>query len=193
MHSRAPGPNKTLRADAHTIADCVSRVLDEVKEMTAGIDNDRSRLLVCRIGDDLTGERGINPSRLFPRHRKNAGIGRLARKGRKNQHHNARYASHDPHFPQPIRPELDFHNAILKHNGRVEHRSVPDGWKVAVALPQRAPGDDVADFTEPHIIEKLNQIENGSCDGARRARATPDADRSCRGNAPRRQISACAK
>ena len=49
-------------------------VVDEVKKMTTQIDDDRSRPLVCCVGDDLAGEGGIRPSRLFPRHRKNAGI-----------------------------------------------------------------------------------------------------------------------
>src|ERR1700731_4620290 len=59
-----------LRADAHAIANGLSGVVDDVKKMTIRIDDDRSRPLVCRVGDDLAGEGGIRPSRLSPR-RKN--------------------------------------------------------------------------------------------------------------------------
>ena len=53
------------------------------------IDDDRSRPLVRRVGDDLAGEGGIRPSRLFPRHRKNAGIGRPAYTGYQSEQHGA--------------------------------------------------------------------------------------------------------
>ena len=74
----------------------IRHVVDEVKKMTTRIDDDRSRPLVCRVGDDLAGEGGIRPSRLFPRHRKNAGIGRPAYAG-----YHGRAARRMPH---PVRP-----------------------------------------------------------------------------------------
>ena len=80
---------------------------------------------MCWIGDDLAGEDGISPSRLFPRHRKNAGIGRPAYTGGKNQQRGARYTSHDQHLPPCKTPEPDFHNDILNQIGRDEHRPVP--------------------------------------------------------------------
>ena len=89
MHCRTPGPDKAFRADAHAIANGLSGVVDEVKKMTTRIDDDRSRPLVCRVGDDLAGEGGIRPSRLFPRHRKNAGIGRPAYTGYQSEQRSA--------------------------------------------------------------------------------------------------------
>jgi hypothetical protein len=117
MHCRTPGPNKALRADAHAIANGLSGVVDEVKKMTTWIDDDCSRPLVCRVGDDLAGEGGIKPSRLFPRHRKDARIGRPAYAGGKNQQHSARYTPHDLHLPAWKTPEPDFHNDILNQMG----------------------------------------------------------------------------
>ena len=74
MDCRAPGPDKAFRADAHAKANGLSGVMDDVEKMTTRIDDDRSRRLVRRIGDDLSGESGIRPSLLLPR-RKNIGIG----------------------------------------------------------------------------------------------------------------------
>jgi hypothetical protein len=54
----------------YAIANGLSGVVDQVKKMTTRIDDDRSRPLVCRVGDDLAGEGRFRPSRLFPRHRK---------------------------------------------------------------------------------------------------------------------------
>ena len=81
MDGRTPGPDKAFRADAHAIANGLSGVVDEIEKMIGGIDDHRSRPLVRRVGDDLAGEGEIRPSRLFPRHRKNAGIGRPAYAG----------------------------------------------------------------------------------------------------------------
>jgi hypothetical protein len=97
--------------------------VDEVEKMTTRIDDDRSRPLVCRVGDDLAGEGGIRPSRLFPRHRKNAGIGRPAYTGGKNQQHAARYTPHDLHLRAWKTPEPDFHNDILNQK-RVRETSL---------------------------------------------------------------------
>ena len=123
MHCRTPGPDKAFRADAHAIANGLSGVVDEVKKMTTWIDDDRSRPLVCPVGDDLAGEGGIRPSRLFPRQGNNAGIGRPAYTGGKNQQHGARYTPHDPHLPACKTPEPDFHNDILNQK-RVRETSL---------------------------------------------------------------------
>ena len=99
--------------------------MDDVEKMTARIDDDRSRPLVRRVGDDLAGEGGIRPSPLFPRHRKNVGAGRPAYAGGKYQQHGARYTPHELHLPAWKTPEPDFHNDILSQNGWDEHRPVP--------------------------------------------------------------------
>jgi hypothetical protein len=117
MDCRTPGPDKAFRADAHAIANGLSGVVDEVKKMTGRIDDDRSRPLVRRVGDDLAGEGGIGPSLLFPRHCKNAGIGRPAYAGGKSQEHRANHTPHDPHLPARKTPEPDFHKGILNQNG----------------------------------------------------------------------------
>ena len=62
MDCRTPGPDKAFSADAHAIANGLSGVVDEVEKMTGRIDDDRSRPLVRRIGDDLAGEGRIRPS-----------------------------------------------------------------------------------------------------------------------------------
>ena len=90
MDCRTPGPDKAFRADAHAIANGLSGVVDEVEKMTGRIDDERSRPLVRRVGDDLAGEGGIRPSLLFPRRRKNAGAGRPAYAGGKYQQHSTR-------------------------------------------------------------------------------------------------------
>ena len=90
MDCRTPGPDEAFRADAHAIANGLSAVVNDVEKMTARIDDDRSRALVRRVGDDLAGERGIRPSLLLPRRRKNIGIGCPAYAGGKYQQYSAR-------------------------------------------------------------------------------------------------------
>ena len=90
MDCRTPGPDKAFPADAHAIANGLFGIVDEVEKMTGRIDDDRSRRLVRRVGDDLAGEDGIRPSLLVPRHRINAGAGRPAYAGGKYQQHSTR-------------------------------------------------------------------------------------------------------
>jgi hypothetical protein len=61
MDRCTPGPDKALRADAHAVANGPIGVVDEVEKMTARVDDDRSRPLVRRVGDDLAGEGGSGP------------------------------------------------------------------------------------------------------------------------------------
>jgi hypothetical protein len=72
------------------LANGLSGVMDEVEKMAGRIDDDRSRPLVRRVGDDLAGEGGIRPSPLFPRRHKKACAGRPAYAGGKYQQHSTR-------------------------------------------------------------------------------------------------------
>jgi len=99
--------------------------VDEVEKMTGRIDDDSPRPLVRRVGHDLAGEEGINPSLQVPRHHINAGAGRPAYAGGKYQQHSTRYAPHNPHLPARKNPEPDFHKDILHQNGSNEYRPVP--------------------------------------------------------------------
>jgi hypothetical protein len=125
MDGRKPGPDEAFRADSDAVANGLSAALDEVEKMTAGIDDDRARPLARGEGDDLAGEGGIGPPRLFRRHGVNAGIGRPACEGGKNQQHCAGHALHDPHSPmwQPTQPLL--HKDILNQKRSGEHPLVP--------------------------------------------------------------------
>ena len=80
--------------------------------MTARVDDDRSRPLVRRVGDDLAGENGIRPSRLFP-WCKNAGIGRPTCAGYHCEQQGACCTPYDPHLPRGPSREPDLHSDIL--------------------------------------------------------------------------------
>ena len=98
VDGRKPGPDEAFRPDAHAIANGLPGAVDKVEKMTARIDDDRSRPLARRVGDDLAGEGGIGPSRFFRRHSVNAGIGRPACAGGKSEQHCACHTPYDPHF-----------------------------------------------------------------------------------------------
>ena len=101
-------PDKAVRADAHAIANGLTGVVDDVKKMTARIDDHRSRPLVCRVGDDLAGEGEFRPSRLFPR-RENVGIGRPAYTGYQSEQHGACRTPYDLPAGQTREPDLHRH------------------------------------------------------------------------------------
>src|ERR1700746_2963583 len=61
-----PDQTKASAPDAHTIANGPSAIVYEIKKMTTRIDDDRSRPLVCRVGDDLAGEGGVRVLRVGP-------------------------------------------------------------------------------------------------------------------------------
>src|SRR5215831_5598924 len=113
MDCRTPGPDKAFRADAHAVANGLPGVVDEVEKMTARIDDDRPRTLVRRVGDDLAGEGGIRPSRLFPRHPKNTGTGCPAYASCHSEQHGACRSLYDPHLPAGQSREPDLHKEIF--------------------------------------------------------------------------------
>ena len=119
MDCRTPRPDKAFRADPNAIADGLSGVVDQVEKMTARIDDDRSRPLVRRVGDDLAGEGGIGPSRLFPqplsKHRHwSSHLRRLSLPAVRRLPF-----PHDPRLParQSREPEPDLHKDILNQKG----------------------------------------------------------------------------
>jgi hypothetical protein len=85
----------------------LSGVMDQVKKMTTRIDDDSFRRLVRRVGNDLACEGWIRPSRLVPRRRKKAGIGRAACEGRQSKQHGACHTPYDLTAGQTRKP--DFH------------------------------------------------------------------------------------
>jgi hypothetical protein len=101
--------------------------MDKVEKMTARIDDDHSRPLARRIGDDLAGESGIGPSRFFRRHSVNAGIGRPACAGGKSEQHCACHTPYDPHLPAGQSSEANLHKDILNQKGSREHPSGDKG------------------------------------------------------------------
>src|SRR5262249_37021996 len=117
MDGRKPGPDETFRADPHAVANGLPTALDKAEKMTARINDDRARPFARRVGDDLAREGGIGAPRLFRWHSVNAGAGRPAYAGGKNQQHSARYTPHDPHLPARKTPEPEFHKNILNQNG----------------------------------------------------------------------------
>ena len=118
-------PDKAFPADAHAIANGLSGIVDEVEKMTGRIDDDRSRRLVRRVGDDLAGEDGIRPSLSVPRIVLMPAL--VVPPTQAASCRSAAYIKtpHDPHLPAGKTPEPDFHNDILNQNGSDEYRPVP--------------------------------------------------------------------
>ena len=95
-----------------------------------------------RVGDDLAGEGGIRPSRLFPWHRKNAGIGRPAYAGYQSEQHGACSTPYD--LPAGQTREPDLHKDILNQKRVRETSTIPRMEAIAVARGSPfKPGDAV--------------------------------------------------